>query len=250
MRKEEGCKRQDSCQYLHNPDKKFIVSNIPAENDIVNNLVDTDRFDCTLCEIAFETEGLLKSHVENLHKLNEILLSCNQCKYRAISPTQFHDHMNNLHTVCPQFTCDICNFSAKSKGGLTKHKNVKHQNTDSDRSTAQNEQSNIFSCGLCNFTGDIDNVFRIHEITQHMTTVTCHQCSYTFVEAELANHLKLHKNLVCEECDFETDGKFDLNEHKKRKHKRENYYPCDYCDYETVSSRLLFLHEQVHFQNL
>ena len=86
-------------------------------------------FTCYGCNINFGEANLLQKHQENLHnnEKQEFTLNCLNCGYIASNETQLDGHLEMCYSMDPEFSCDVCDFSAKNKGGLTRHKNAQHQ---------------------------------------------------------------------------------------------------------------------------
>ena len=54
-------------------------------------------------------------------------LLCLNCQYTAVNDSEFSEHLELCYSSEPEFSCDLCKFIAKNKGGLTRHKNAQHQ---------------------------------------------------------------------------------------------------------------------------
>ena len=190
--KQEGCNRQEKCQYLHLSSKRFTTHKIDnfepevaipivgessdrskkescdncdfcceTEEELIchrgathhQSHADKTVFTCDKCDYtSFREEALVmhtttnhhnaakrcnidfgfnlpQKHQENFrnNEEQELTLNCLNCAYIASNETQLDDHLEMCYFVDPEFSCDVCNFSAKNKGGLTRHKNAQHQ---------------------------------------------------------------------------------------------------------------------------
>ena len=159
-REEEGCRRKDLCQYLHNITKRFKTqfpqNNLATESnhddityncehcDYTTNLSENlkthitvnhqesvlsnsdesfDSFACDICgDLGFNCEDDLTQHNNNMH----LIYSCDQCDFEAYGQMMMDWHTSTSHL---NFSCDECEFIAKNKGGLTRHRNAKHENS-------------------------------------------------------------------------------------------------------------------------
>ena len=73
---------------------------------------------------------MLQKHIETTHSNEELSnLNCLNCGFIAINDRQLGDHIDLCYALesQPEFSCDMCDFAAKNKGGLTRHKNSQHQ---------------------------------------------------------------------------------------------------------------------------
>ena len=52
--------------------------------------------------------------------------ACDQCDFEALGQMMMEWHTSTSHA---QFSCEECDFIGKNKGGLTRHKKAKHENT-------------------------------------------------------------------------------------------------------------------------
>ena len=86
---------------------------------------------CEICDMSYDCDGELSEHNSNMH----INYSCDQCDFVSYGTMMMQYHMTTSHF---HLSCDECEFVAKNKGGLTRHKNAKHENNKEPK-----EQDNI-----------------------------------------------------------------------------------------------------------
>jgi len=68
----------------------------------------------------------------------------------------------------------------------------------------------------------------------------------SLTKAHLATH-GTKKRYVCDECDYQTDVKYNLKTHKERHVKKHRkLYPCKMCDFKGPSHIALLYHEATH----
>ena len=133
----EGCIRQETCQYLHLPIKRFC-----SEKD----------------KVGIEPEI---GNSESEYSTSEEKNNCNDCEFSYDSEEPIICHTETTH----QFTCDECQFTAKNKGWLTRHKNANHA-------------QQTYKCDECDYQSDTENDVNSHNTEYHR-----------------ANHVGLHDDL-------------------------------------------------------
>ena len=72
-------------------------------------------------------------------------------------------HMSTSHL---NFSCDECEFIAKNKGGLTRHRNAKHENTTQQNHlniTTDDPSEQVYKCDECDYQSGID-----YHVTSHI----------------------------------------------------------------------------------
>ena len=121
----EGCIRQDSCQYLH---------------------LTKRRFRSEKAEVGIETE--IGGNCESENTTGKEKNYGNYCESPYDSEETLIRHMETTH----QYTCDECDFSAKNKGWLTRHKNSNH---------AQPSEQ-IYKCDECDYQSSIERHVNSH----------------------------------------------------------------------------------------
>ena len=192
-REEEGCRRKDLCQYLHNITKRFKTQ-IPQNN--LENLPATEAnhgdiiYNCVQCEYTTNLSENLETHITVNHQeyvLNDseesdsfacdicgnlgyncdddltqhnnemhIIYSCDQCDFEAFGKSMMDWHTSTSHL---NFSCDECEFIAKNKGGLTRHRNAKHENTTQQNHlniTTDDPSEQVYKCDECDYQSGID----------------------------------------------------------------------------------------------
>ena len=121
------------------------------ENGLNNSEESYDNFACDICgDLGYNCEDDLIQHNNNMH-LN---YSCDQCDFVALGQMMMDWHMSTSHI---HFSCDECEFIAKNKGGLTRHRNAKHESTplQNHLNTTTGEDRVEASFLTINFSGNI-----------------------------------------------------------------------------------------------
>ena len=92
----------------------------PDENSL-NNLEESNTiFACDICDTNCQ-DGLIE-HNNNMHQY----YTCDQCDFDGYGQMIMECHTSTSH---PHFSCEECDFIGKNKGGLTRHRKAKHENT-------------------------------------------------------------------------------------------------------------------------
>ena len=82
----------------------------------------TTIYTCDICDMSYNCNSELndQDHTD-MHRI----YSCEQCEFMSFGQYLMQDHMSSSHL---HLACNECEFIAKSKGGLTRHRNAKHEN--------------------------------------------------------------------------------------------------------------------------
>ena len=111
------------CAYATNLSKNLKTHiTVNHQENVLNNSEESyNIFACDICDTSYNCQDDLMEHRNNMHQN----YSCNQCDFEACGQMMdYHTSTSHLH-----FSCDECEFIAKNKGGLTRHRNAKHENT-------------------------------------------------------------------------------------------------------------------------
>ncbi|XP_023321216.1 zinc finger protein ZFAT [Eurytemora carolleeae] len=150
----------------------------------------TRSFLCDQCDHKASNKGNLRLHIQNTHNTS-IVYACDVCDYTTYNKVCYKGHKQR-HVS--QYLCELCPYIGKSKSGLQRHKQVKH---DGIR----------FPCDQCN----------------HLARDKVHLKTH-----KEAVHLGI--KYPCEQCEFSASTKTNLKEHIACKHD-ETKYPCDQCEH-------------------
>ncbi|XP_031635835.1 zinc finger protein 43-like isoform X2 [Contarinia nasturtii] len=166
---------------------------------------------CAYCHQPVKTTKALLQHLEKDCKGEKLLYKCDIC-LKFFGMELLRDvHMKHHSTIEKNFLCDLCPSRFSNSTALSKHK-FRHTQKDGP--------------GL----------------------YLCDQCGKEFKCARnLSIHQQVHeeKNLKCLNCDFSTNKKERLIEHKTRNH--QNYkVVCNICKAVLSSKRGLSSHMRVH----
>ena len=162
----EGCKRNELCQYMHVPSKKYdqkyvqnedsevllvdISDSTGSRNDIQNIVDDPYNFHCVECNIYFEMEGILRKHDSDIHK-NVSTFSCSNCDFTINDSDSLNVHMRALHEhdeirSSPEFILEIVNKTSE----------------DINSQVSSEADSSTFPCTKCDFVTDRKYMLNTH----------------------------------------------------------------------------------------
>ena len=176
-------------------------------NEILDDckLEKVTEYECTICEVTFNTRLLLKYHKNSKHKrtLNgktERAL-CNICSTTFSSKYILESHVKTRHEVKTEsdtLKCDIC-----PKTFSTKYRAKYHMRTHD----AGSEEKVI--CNICSKT-----LSNLYNLKYHMLT---HDPNYKIDRA------------LCSECSRTFSSKIGLKKHIMSEHEDQKYTPCSIC---------------------
>ena len=91
--------------------------------NVLNNWEESyNVFTCDICDTSYNCQDGLTEHNNNMHQY----YACDQCDFDGYGLIIMECHTSTSH---PQFSCEECDFIGKNKGGLTRHRKAKHENT-------------------------------------------------------------------------------------------------------------------------
>ena len=133
-----------------------------------------------------------------------------------------------------QFSCKFCGKEFQQKQNVLTH--IKSLHT-----------FKLSTCSICEKTFDRTKQLRNHIAAVHKTK-KCPTCNQTFKLGGYRVHLIKCKTLSCSFCDFETNIKKLLTEHKYKNHKnqihnyrKEKHY-CKVCNYSSYRQKSVSKH--------
>ena len=123
---QEGCKRENLCQYLHAESKKFGSQVCVEEVDEPEKPSEN-----TNCELTFENDDGLQNHDSRYNRVDK-LFNCEECIFTCDNNNDLSLHQDTNHgSLHPEDTtiskpdaktpCNHCKFVAKSQRGLNRH---------------------------------------------------------------------------------------------------------------------------------
>ena len=176
-----------------------------TENEIIRN---QDLLTCHLCEREFKSVQTRIRHLKEIH--GEEYFECECCDFLSIYKQNMKQHNQNKHQEKKKIDCDLCEFTSYYRKNMNRHKINAHERHD---------EKWKFECDMCEFTSNYEDNIKAHKIN-------------------------VHKNLNCEECDFETTKKIELNKHIRNSHTKKPKLECDQCDFNTTDRKRLTQHKK------
>lgn len=145
-------------------------------------------------------------------------IKCKVCLLQFQSQRQFYNHMFKKHEGY-EVECHKCEYKANKRYNLNRHIKIH-----------QKQKIYTKSCKFCGKT--FSSKFYGHRLVLHHIN---------------KEHLKLKYS--CEQCNYTTDRKYNLNIHIKRHHEKIRYQ-CTVCEYEAMSRTSLKYHVQSIHENV
>lgn len=190
-----------------------------------------ETYKCEFCEEIFLGSKNFTYHVSNNHneKLGSFkFFKCPTCKHRFQSAAELY-----LHYSTHNYSCEFCNQSFKTKGGLTLHRRHRHLKDPSK----QIKKDCDLICEICKTRYSSSDTLNQHMIAKHKDPATwkhaCTVCDKKFpFKRPYVIHMRRHlgvKPYECKLCDKNYVSKDDLNKHTTA-HKNGHPGKCYYCE--------------------
>ena len=108
----------DQCSFVSDNNNDLLLHQDSNHDSAA--LMSTTIYTCDICDVSYNCNCELSDHTD-MHRI----YSCEQCEFMSFGQYLMQDHMSSSHL---HLACNECEFIAKSKGGLTRHRNAKHEN--------------------------------------------------------------------------------------------------------------------------
>lgn len=203
-------------------------------------ITEMTEYNCELCNKQFSSYKVWHGHKKEVHGNKQILCEiCNKyfkCRrYYVRHKTEIHGE-NKIGKKKGHYKCKECNAVFTSIDSLGQHKNNVHQNEN-------------VACEICDSTFKSKNYLRSHIARVHYDDGKQHKCKIcqkTFKSPRyLRVHMKnSHKGSTKFRCCAKNFGnEIDLEEHSKKKHKKERFV-CQLCFKSLKNQNNLVMHMQ------
>ena len=200
------------------------------------------KYNCEICDFESHHDKAVKRHVKTVHegkKPHYGWIKCDYCPYEDVR-RNVEDHINAIHTKIIEYKCENCDHKTFCRQSLRLHANLhndsktfncaypeceyktKHKRVLKEHVNFKHEQSEIYSCDICDFETYVKSSLRRHFRVAHEKRIT--------------------KNFACPKCDFVTNSRTRLQNHINGNHTKNILYKCEQCVYATFHSESLKTH--------
>ena len=252
-------KCKDGCDFT-SEEKKSLVEHFAVVHKEI------DVFKCQDCGEIFFTMGPLADHLRKHHGLDIPHKTCPICLNTFPTLSQYRNHANNEHRTArkcnecdkyfkckgalnahvrivherPDFTCNICGETRKSKAGFEDHL-LKHKN-----------EEETVKCPEC------EKYFHTtYKMKQHLRAIhkkdkmLCSQCDYSCAEkSNLKRHIQTvhgyERNFICGICGAAFKTKHTLTGHEHSIHTNQRNFECEVCGKKFKKPFHLKVHRRIH----
>ncbi|XP_046141154.1 zinc finger protein 675-like isoform X7 [Osmia bicornis bicornis] len=248
-------------------EQKKEVEKVPegdSQKEEVDQILETLRNVCPVCQRQFDDENLMQRHYKRIHKGP---YTCYKCQKGYYSKVALREHEKASHKVDFTFLeCVNCLQKFKHKLGLRRHQLRFHSNLEAKfvcdycdkRYKLKNDLSDHIKRthtklpSVCKYCGkSVKNIVG-HE-WKHLKTEKkvsyhhfCHLCLKKFTNNnQLVNHLVQHKvGFKCNVCEESFDLPSALHKHKFVKHKPS--FVCSICKGAFTARSSFYTHVLTH----
>ena len=167
---------------------------------------DLNLFPCDECDFQCSTFSVMEKHlIDSQHKAGRYM--CKFCDFKTFKWKTLDTHMNEDHPV-ERLKCESCAFIGVSLNSLAYHFKTVHQGQS-------------FSCDICSYKAPTRACVKVHKerVPYVGPTIECGRsyCDYKGTSIRLKEHIyRIHKS--CDQCDYESNGKIYLKQHKRKVH--------------------------------
>jgi len=180
---------------------------------------------------------------------------CDNCSFQTDDLEEFIGH---LKTSFPHYlTCLVCPEKFPRKVALRKHYQEMHGYVSAMKT---------IQCDVCKFRAPCKEIILQHKFEAHVVNVySCITCDSSYNHSlEFLDHMRNHSDLLslktgqkiekreaqflkCNECDYKTNVKFNLQRHKIKHHSEKYNCKMEGCQYKgTTNSDLLRHTVKIH----
>ena len=177
-----------------------VLSSQMISKDIENQPVNN----CNVCEMKFDSEQGLSSHLSTKHNQSK---KCDKCDYVLQGLEKMNNHTIKMHMGNQ---CDECETTFSTPYNFQQHMERAHFGTS-------------YSCNKCDYQGTAKKNLQFHMTSKHnFGGFDCKQCVYKAGQSsDLNKHIaEVHDKVIyyCEECEYSTGVKQRLAKHCKENH--------------------------------
>lgn len=197
-------------------EQQQLESLIKSTKDALENDSLDKPYKCPSCVYETPRKSLMLTHLE-AHLTNQRQYKCNFCEFSSFYKHVWSIHRARCSTGHRKVVCPHCDYVTAKHRSLKKHIDVKHLKV----------KKVGFRCRECRVRFEDKQEFEAHKVEFHPKP----------------------KKYTCEECEFDTNSKLELQRHRKGHKtavKREILYKCDLCGLESKHKSNIVRHRSVH----
>ena len=219
----------DICQRKNSSVMEFIDHLITEHDEIIEYKDENAKpkaFICDCDQFVTYVKPKMITHLNDLHPDNDTLF-CHTCAAKCKTKKILKDHYHAKHE---RKYCDLCDKSFMKFSDFVEHKRIKHKVyniTEKDKNK---------SCLKCHTSFNDPRKFDTHiiECLGIQRRMKCKLC-----ETFWASHFALEFHIVvghemimhcCDTCEYVTNQKQKMVEHKKSTHDGVKQFKCQICD--------------------
>ena len=212
-----------------------IFSSVSNRNSHIKYIHSNIREKCEICEVTLG-HAFLRYHYSIVHgqkPKKDKIYQCDQCEFAVESRGQLMSHNKGVHLKQKDYKCDQCDGQFWKKISLDKHLKDIHK---------KNIELKKYQCENCDFVTIHKVAVKHHFDRIHLKKKNhfCNVCQKSFGGApDLRRHLAMvHKDLSqlksqsihkCENCDYTSVSKKNVQRHNNTIHLKKLDHVCDIC---------------------
>ncbi|XP_005102263.1 oocyte zinc finger protein XlCOF6 [Aplysia californica] len=243
----------------HNNSRPYLCTDCGFRAKSITNLnahtvihSEVKEVKCSLCDYRCHTKNQLDRHMVRHSSVKKFKCSFPDCAFACKTQGSLKRH-TQIHTSGIKYACPICDYYARDRADLKKHKISQHpRNVSYDckecgmsfervaelkkHSLAIHRSNKICFCAYCDYSCETPQELRDHmQIHYGKYSFICNVCGYTcrlksLYKRHMARHNK-DKKFACPTCNYACAEKADLQKHLTSKHSQEKPYACPHCNY-------------------